>query len=80
MFGEQLWFMGAAHEYNPNDDSSCGTGDCADVEPYASWNRDLLSSMPTEAQYRKLLTDPSKIWCFTGQAGLGRAYNPNLKC
>ena len=74
MFGEQLWFTGAAGEYNPNDPAN------DEVEPYSSWNKDLLASMPTDSQYKKLLHDPSKIWCFSGQAGLGKAYNPWLAC
>lgn len=74
MFGEQLWFTGAAGEYNPNDPAN------DEVEPYSSWNKDLLASMPTDSQYKGLLHDPSKIWCYSGQAGLGKAYNPWLKC
>lgn len=74
MFGEELWFKGAEGEYNPNDPAN------DEVEPYSSWNKDLLASMPTDAQYKGLLHDPSKIWCYGGQAALGRAYNPWLKC
>jgi hypothetical protein len=72
MFVEELWFTGAKGEYNPNAND--------EVEPYTSWNRDLQASMPTEAQYKGLLRDPSKIWCYSGQAGLGRAFNPFLNC
>lgn len=74
MFGEQLWFTGAAGPYDP----SAPVNELK--EPYASWQSDLASSMPTDAQYKGLLTDPSRIWCFTGQAALGRAYNPVLDC
>ncbi len=71
---EQLWFKGAKGEYNPNDPEN------DIVEPYSSWNKDLLSSMPTDKQYKGLLHDPSKIWCYMGQGNLGKAYHWNLKC
>lgn len=71
---EQLWFKGATGEYNPNDPEN----DL--VEPYSSWNSDLVASMPSGKQYKGLLSDPSKIWCYMGQGRLGAAYNPNLDC
>ena len=71
---EQLWFTGAKGEYNPNDPANDF------VEPYSSMNADLLKTMPTELQYKGLLSDPSKIWCYMGQGRLGAAYNPTLDC
>jgi hypothetical protein len=70
---EELWFKGAKGEYNPNAPEN----DL--VEPYSSWNKDLLSTMPSDTQYKGLLRDPSKIWCFT-EPNLGKAFHSNLKC
>lgn len=74
MIMEELWFKGTKGEYNPNDPENDV------VEPYSSWNQDLVGSMPSGKQYKALLSDPSKIWCYMGQARLGAAYNPSMDC